>query len=485
MNDNIHYHSPQRNVNYQRRSASVGESSLPMCLNDELEIYRENQTTTYNPNIRQSDENDYICVPLPHSNNQATAKTCWRARSAFAPSPKSNFGPKGTLKKVQNNDQLIVIQDPSSQRLHWISPPYNLLIIRKPGPQTMPEFREIIIKLLKRRLNVYIEVSEHMHLPFATDSELKEHAERCHAFDHENDFFKIDLIICMGGDGTLLHVSNIFQKSCPPVLSFSMGSLGFLTPFDFKHHEKILNEVVSGNVAVLLRSRLKCSIVKGLKRQSLSSASLRSTSSDDTISDDNNKHANKDDKISHLALNEVVIDRGPNSYLSNLDLYINDRFITKVQGDGLIVSTPTGSTAYAMAAGASMVHPNVPAMVICPICPHSLSFRPIVVPAGIELKVKVSEETRLTAWLSVDGRNRHELHHQDSVHITTSVYPVPSICRFDQLGDWFESLADILHWNLRKSQGRLDGHQSPQRDIQSHKDQTKDSSSTETVQSSS
>ncbi len=64
-------------------------------------------------------------------------------------------------------------------------------------------------------------------------------------------------------------------------------------------------------------------------------------------------------------------------------------------------------------AGSSMVHPNVPAMVICPICPHSLSFRPIVVPAGIELKVKVSEETRLTAWLSVDGRNRHELQQQD------------------------------------------------------------------------
>lgn len=64
-------------------------------------------------------------------------------------------------------------------------------------------------------------------------------------------------------------------------------------------------------------------------------------------------------------------------------------------------------------AGSSMVHPNVPAMVICPICPHSLSFRPIVVPAGIELKVKVSEDTRLTAWLSVDGRNRHELQQQD------------------------------------------------------------------------
>lgn len=68
---------------------------------------------------------------------------------------------------------------------------------------------------------------------------------------------------------------------------------------------------------------------------------------------------------------------------------------------------------FEIVAGASMVHPSVPAMVICPICPHSLSFRPIVVPAGVELTVKVSEDTRLTAWLSVDGRNRHELSQQD------------------------------------------------------------------------
>jgi NAD+ kinase len=175
-----------------------------------------------------------------------------------------------------------------------------------------------------------------MHLPFANDAELKEHAERCLAFDQENDLSKIDLIICLGGDGTLLHASSIFQRSCPPVLSFSMGSLGFLTPFDFKFHEKILNEVISGNVAVLLRTRLKCTIIKdGLRKKSSSDASFRSVSPDDkTTKTENKKQANKEDKISHLALNEVVIDRGPNSYLSNLDLYINDRFITKVQGDG-------------------------------------------------------------------------------------------------------------------------------------------------------
>lgn len=93
-----------------------------------------------------------------------------------------------------------------------------------------------------------------------------------------------------------------------------------------------------------------------------------------------------------MVLNEVVLDRGLSPFLSNLDLYIEAKYITTVQGDGLIVSTPTGSTAYAVAAGASMVHPSVPAIMVTPICPHSLSFRPIVVPAGIELKASYSHQ---------------------------------------------------------------------------------------------
>ena len=98
------------------------------------------------------------------------------------------------------------------------------------------------------------------------------------------------------------------------------------------------------------------------------------------------------------------------------------------QGDGLIVSTPTGSTAYAVAAGASMIHPSVPAVMVTPICPHSLSFRPIVVPAGVELRISVSPASRNTAWLSFDGRKRQELCHGDSLRVTTSIYPIPSIC---------------------------------------------------------
>jgi NAD+ kinase len=195
-------------------------------------------------------------------------------------------------------------------------------------------------------------LSDHTYLPFDTDADLKEHVSRCIAFDQGiyspffssvecrfcffvfnvgKDLSTIDLVICLGGDGTLLHVSNMFQKSCPPILSFSMGSLGFLTPFDFKFHEKIVNEVLSGNIAVLLRTRLSCQIVREESNNSSSSntPNLSSQENDKVTLNNNN-----DDDMATLALNEVVIDRGPNSYLSNLDLYINDRFITKIQGDG-------------------------------------------------------------------------------------------------------------------------------------------------------
>ena len=121
-----------------------------------------------------------------------------------------------------------------------------------------------------------------------------------------------------------------------------------------------------------------------------------SLSNNQSLSDQTN--ANQRALTNLLVLNEVVIDRGPSPYLSNIDLYLDGKLITSVQGDGLIVSTPTGSTAYAVAAGASMIHPSVPAIMVTPICPHSLSFRPIVVPAGVELKVNKKRHTKTSAY---------------------------------------------------------------------------------------
>lgn len=85
-----------------------------------------------------------------------------------------------------------------------------------------------------------------------------------------------------------------------------------------------------------------------------------------------------------------------------------------------------------------------------------IGFRPIVVPAGVELKISVSMDSRNTSWVSFDGRNRQELLHGDSLRVTTSIYPVPSICAQDQISDWFDSLAECLHWNVRKTQKSLD-----------------------------
>merc|ERR1712004_106975 len=248
----------------------------------------------------------------------------------------------------------------------------------------------------------------------------------------------------------------------PPVMPFHMGSLGFLTPFEFQNFEQQLTHILEGNAALTLRSRLRCIIMKKIDNIK-NSENGGKTSPSDLKKIANFKapmklHFSGDTTpmTNLLVLNEVVIDRGPSPYLSNIDLYLDGKLITSVQGDGLIVSTPTGSTAYAVAAGASMIHPSVPAVMVTPICPHSLSFRPIVVPAGVELKITVSPDSRNTAWVSFDGRKRQELIHGDSLHVTTSIYPVPSICSKDQISDWFASLAECLHWNVRKKQKHFD-----------------------------
>ncbi|KAI4388094.1 hypothetical protein MLD38_000458 [Melastoma candidum] len=114
-------------------------------------------------------------------------------------------------------------------------------------------------------------------------------------------------------------------------------------------------------------------------------------------------------------LNEVVVDRGSNPYFSKIECYEHDRLIAKVQGDGVIVATPTGSTGYSTAAGGSMIHPSVPCMLFTPICPHSLSFCPVILPDSARLELKIPEEVRSNAWVSFDGKRRHQLLRGDSV----------------------------------------------------------------------
>lgn len=344
---------------------------------------------------------------------------------------------------MKNSAMVMTIQDPASQRLTWYKPPLTVLVIKKVrDAAVIPPFIQLVKWFIhEKRMVVWVE-SAIMDDPVLTrNPEFGDIQEKLMTFNEQKDDLtdKIDFVVCLGGDGTLLYASSLFQQSVPPIMAFHLGSLGFLTPFKFEDFESQVTHVLEGHAALTLRSRLRCILMKKEEEEK-----------------------GVKPATNQLVLNEVVIDRGPSPYLSNIDLYLDGKLITSVQGDGLIVSTPTGSTAYAVAAGASMIHPSVPAVMVTPICPHSLSFRPIVVPAGVELKVAVSPDSRNTAWVSFDGRKRQELCHGDSLRVTTSIYPIPSICSQDQISDWFDSLAECLHWNVRKKQNKLeDGEQTP------------------------
>ncbi|XP_016086204.1 NAD kinase-like [Sinocyclocheilus grahami] len=365
-----------------------------------------------------------------------------RTQSLHGPSPVTTFGPKACM--LKNPKAVMHIQDPASHHVSWNKPPKSVLIIKKIRDASLLQpFKELCIFLTQQKnMIVYVERKVIEDPAIANESFVSIKKNICTFREDYDDISNcVDFIICLGGDGTLLYASSLFQESVPPVMAFHLGSLGFLTPFNFDTYQSQVTQVIEGNAAIILRSRLEVKIVKENKEKgSVEEISLVT---------------NGDKTMQYQVLNEVVVDRGPSSYLSNVDLFLDGHLITTVQGDGVIVSTPTGSTAYAVAAGASMIHPNVPAIMITPICPHSLSFRPIVVPAGVELKITLSCDARNTAWVSFDGRKRQEIAYGDSITITTSCFPLPSICFRDPVNDWFESLAQCLHWNVRKKQSHL------------------------------
>uniref|UniRef100_A0A674DNU6 NAD(+) kinase n=1 Tax=Salmo trutta TaxID=8032 RepID=A0A674DNU6_SALTR len=368
-------------------------------------------------------------------------------QSLHGPSPVTTFGPKACM--LQNPHAVMHIQDPASQRLTWNKPPKSVLVIKKiQDASLLQPFKELCVFLTEKSIIVYVERKVLADPAIQADESFAAIIQKFCTFREDLDDIsnRVDFIICLGGDGTLLYASSLFQKSVPPVMAFHLGSLGFLTPFNFDTYQSQVTQIIEGNAAIILRSRLRVVKESREKKARVDEKGIIMTNGD---SEGSRK------AMQYQVLNEVVVDRGPSSYLSNVDLFLDGHLITTVQGDGVIVSTPTGSTAYAVAAGASMIHPNVPAIMITPICPHSLSFRPIVVPAGVELKIMLSRDSRNTAWVSFDGRKRQEICHGDNITITTSCFPIPSICFRDPVNDWFESLTQCLHWNVRKKQNYL------------------------------
>ncbi|KAI7410768.1 ATP-NAD kinase, partial [Hortaea werneckii] len=184
-----------------------------------------------------------------------------------------------------------------------------------------------------------------------------------------------------------------------------------------------------------------------------SSASLSTTAANSPTTSGNSSSHQTADKIegeTHEVLNELVIDRGPSSYISSLDLYANDSLLTRISADGIILSTPTGSTAYSLSAGGSLVHPDIPAILLTPICPHTLSFRPMLLNDDMALKVSLPTTGRGGAFVSFDGKGRVELGRGDEVVVRASAYPFPTV--MGQPLEWFDSISRTLRWNTRAAE---------------------------------
>jgi NAD+ kinase len=238
-----------------------------------------------------------------------------------------------------------------------------------------------------------------------------------------------DLVLTLGGDGTVLFTSWLFQRIVPPILSFALGSLGFLTNFQFEQYKAALNKIMTEvGMRVNLRMRFTCTVYRYQKNAAQGAPS----------------HIEGEQ---FEVLNELVIDRGPSPYVSNLELYGDNNLLTVVQADGCIFSTPTGSTAYSLSAGGSLVHPDIPAILLTPICPHTLSFRPMLLNDSMALRVAVPLKSRATAYCAFDGKGRVELRQGDHVTIAASQYPFPTV--LSQPTEWFDSISRTLRWNSR------------------------------------
>ncbi|MEW5299340.1 MAG: hypothetical protein WDW36_002366 [Sanguina aurantia] len=236
----------------------------------------------------------------------------------------------------------------------------------------------------------------------------------------------IDLCITLGGDGTVLHTASLFDcdTPLPPFVCFAMGSLGFLTPFDATHYQRCLARVLdtgptSAPLNCTLRTRKRCEEF-GVDGNSMSV---------------------------HHVLNECVLDRGAFPGAMLLELYIDGQFVTSTEADGLIISTPSGSTAYSMSAGGPMVAPSVPCSIITPMAPLTLSFRPIVVPENSIIAIHVPERARAPGGrASFDGKKPIRLKRGSTMVFTTSHHPLPVINLGNLDSDWYDGITSKLKW---------------------------------------
>ena len=296
----------------------------------------------------------------------------------------------------------------------------NVFLLTKAHDQTLIAKTRVVAEWLLRQRNedgarYTVWVEETMRESKTFDAELivqqdESYKERLKYWTTEMCRRKphtFEICLCLGGDGTVLYASWLFQRIVPPVMSFALGSLGFLTKFDFSQYPQTLTRAFGEGVTVSLRLRFEATIMRSKPRPDEEEQLSRDLVEElvGELADDINSHSPAETG-SHNIMNDIVLDRGPNPTMSSIEIFGGDEHFTNVQADGVCVATPTGSTAYNLAAGGSLCHPENPVMLVTAISPHTLSFRPIILPDTIVLRMGVPYDARASCWASFDGKER-------------------------------------------------------------------------------
>ena len=265
---------------------------------------------------------------------------------------------------------------------------------------------------LLTRLVTWLRADDHVAV-LATEDQIA--IEGCEIVP-ESAMVGVDLVCVLGGDGTMLRASRAVGDAGVPVLGINLGQLGFLAGFAPDEAELGLAAALNGTLRIEDRTRLNVTLVRASGEQ-----------------------------VERTALNDAVIHQGAMARIVDVDAFIEGEFVASYRADGVIVSTPTGSTAYNMAAGGPILIPGAAGMTLTPICAHSLTNRPLVVPASSTIRFVLGADARGVV-LTVDGQWAHSFFPGEEVRVTAAPRPLRL---FAGPKSYFDVMRDKLHWGLR------------------------------------
>ena len=227
----------------------------------------------------------------------------------------------------------------------------------------------------------------------------------------------VDLLVVLGGDGTLLSAARLMAGSSVPLLGVNAGGLGFLTEVALEELFPIMEQVLKGEVDIMHRTMLDVVVLRYGQEMAR-----------------------------HWVLNDVVVNKGALARIIDLETYIDEHYLTTFKADGLIISSPAGSTAYNLSAGGPIVYPSLPSIILTPICPHTLTNRPLILPDRVKISVSIGVVDG-DVYLTFDGQVGYRMEEGDRLEMSTAAMPLHFIKSPQR--SFFDVLRSKLRWGER------------------------------------